>query len=119
MACDGLAVALGLDVETIVKDLEVYREDVPPPGYSLDTEVDGVMREADARDATQSARGVGSPGATTSRLASAVGFSLRITGMVASVDGCGAEAGYIRAHHNSHDGAGAYDPGRIGSSGSE
>ncbi len=49
LAYDGLVAALGSDVEAIVKDLEVYREDSPPPGYSLDTEVAGVLREADAR----------------------------------------------------------------------
>ena len=49
LAYDGLVAALGSDVEAIVKDLEVYREDSPPPDYSLDTEVAGVLREADAR----------------------------------------------------------------------
>ena len=48
LAYGGLLTALGADVETIVKDLEVYREDSPPPDYSLDTEVAGVLREADA-----------------------------------------------------------------------
>ena len=33
---------------TLVKDLEVYRDDTPPPDYSLDTEVAGVLRAADA-----------------------------------------------------------------------
>ena len=49
LAYGGLVTVLGADVETIVKDLEVYREDAPPPDYSLDTEVDGVLRDADAR----------------------------------------------------------------------
>jgi pimeloyl-ACP methyl ester carboxylesterase len=49
LAYGGLVAALGADVETIVKDLEVYREDSPPPDYSLATEVAGVLREADAR----------------------------------------------------------------------
>src|SRR4051812_5514353 len=44
-----LVAVLGSDVEPIVKDLEVYREDYPPVGYSLDTEVAGVLREAEAR----------------------------------------------------------------------
>jgi len=48
-AYGGLVSVLGGDVDTIVKDLEVYREDAPPPDYSLDTEVTGVLREADAR----------------------------------------------------------------------
>jgi pimeloyl-ACP methyl ester carboxylesterase len=49
LAYGALVSALGADVETIVKDLEVYREATPPPDYSLDTEVAGVLREADAR----------------------------------------------------------------------
>src|SRR6266581_145883 len=48
LAYGGLVTALGEDVETIVKDLEVYREDTPPPDYSLDTEVAGILREATA-----------------------------------------------------------------------
>jgi pimeloyl-ACP methyl ester carboxylesterase len=48
LAYGGLVTALGSDVETIVKDLEVYREDTPPPDYSLDTEVAGILREATA-----------------------------------------------------------------------
>jgi pimeloyl-ACP methyl ester carboxylesterase len=48
-AYSGLVTAFGGDVESIVKDLEVYHEDYPPPDYSLDTEVAGVLREADAR----------------------------------------------------------------------
>ena len=49
LAYGGLVTVLGVEVETIVKDLDVYPEDAPPPGYSLDTEVAGVLREADAR----------------------------------------------------------------------
>lgn len=49
LAYGGLVTALGMDIEAIVKDLEVYREDTPPPDYTLDTEVAGVLREADAR----------------------------------------------------------------------
>ena len=49
LAYAGLVAALGADVETIVKDLEVYRDASPPPNYSLDTEVQGVLRDTDAR----------------------------------------------------------------------
>lgn len=41
--------ALGPDVEAVTKDLELYAEGVPGAGYSLDWEVDGVVREADVR----------------------------------------------------------------------
>jgi pimeloyl-ACP methyl ester carboxylesterase len=53
LAYAGLVDLLGVEVTTIVKDLEVYREDSPPAGYSLDTEVDGALREADARGWTR------------------------------------------------------------------
>lgn len=40
--------ALGSDVRAVTKDLEVYGSDsVPPPGYSLQTELDGIARGAD------------------------------------------------------------------------
>jgi pimeloyl-ACP methyl ester carboxylesterase len=36
-----------VDINAIVKDLEVYRGDAPPAGYSIATELDGVLRAAD------------------------------------------------------------------------
>ncbi len=41
--------ALGPDVDAVPKELEVYAAGSPPPGFSLDTEVDGILREADSR----------------------------------------------------------------------
>jgi pimeloyl-ACP methyl ester carboxylesterase len=40
--------ALGDDARAVAKDLEVYAGDSPPPGYSLATEIDGVLRQAEA-----------------------------------------------------------------------
>lgn len=48
-AYSALIEALGPDVQAVAKDLELYAGRRPPPGWSLDTEVDGVLREADAR----------------------------------------------------------------------
>ncbi|WP_285249233.1 alpha/beta hydrolase [Pseudarthrobacter sp. efr-133-R2A-89] len=48
-AYDGLLEALGPDADAIAKDLELYAGDAPPPGWTLDTEADGVLGEADAR----------------------------------------------------------------------
>src|SRR5690349_9758940 len=48
-AYTALVEALGPEVEAVAKDLEVYRDATPPADYSLDTEVAGVLREADAR----------------------------------------------------------------------
>jgi pimeloyl-ACP methyl ester carboxylesterase len=49
LAYGALIDALGDDVEAIAKDLEVYASPEPPPDYSLEHEVDGVLRTA--RDA--------------------------------------------------------------------
>jgi pimeloyl-ACP methyl ester carboxylesterase len=38
---------LGDRVDPVAKDLEVYAGDQPPPNYGLDTEVAGILREAD------------------------------------------------------------------------
>ena len=40
---------LGDRVEAVAKDLELYSEDQPPPDYSLGTEAQGLLREADER----------------------------------------------------------------------
>jgi pimeloyl-ACP methyl ester carboxylesterase len=49
LAYGALSAALGDEVEAVAKDLEVYAGDAPPDDYSLDTEVAGVLRQADAR----------------------------------------------------------------------
>jgi len=41
--------ALGERVDAVAKDLDVYKGDRPPPDFALDTEVAGVLREADRR----------------------------------------------------------------------
>ena len=48
-AYGALIVALGPDMQALAKDLELYAGDDPPPGWSLDAEIDGVLRKADAR----------------------------------------------------------------------
>jgi len=40
---------LGARVDAVAKELEVYSDDQPPPDFSLDTEVQGILREADLR----------------------------------------------------------------------
>ena len=39
--------ALGSQIRPILKELEVYATDAPPPGYGLDVEVEGIRRVAD------------------------------------------------------------------------
>jgi pimeloyl-ACP methyl ester carboxylesterase len=49
LAYGALIDALGEDIEAVAKDLEIYARPEPPPGYSLEQEIDGVLRTA--RDA--------------------------------------------------------------------
>jgi pimeloyl-ACP methyl ester carboxylesterase len=49
LAYGALIDALDGDVEVVAKDLEVYAAGEPPRDYTLDDEVAGVVREADAR----------------------------------------------------------------------
>jgi hypothetical protein len=48
-AYGALLKALGSDADTVAKDLEVYATAEPPVDYSLDTEIAGILREADGR----------------------------------------------------------------------
>jgi pimeloyl-ACP methyl ester carboxylesterase len=43
----GLIEALGTDADVAAKELEVYADPEPPNAYSLDSEIAGVLREAD------------------------------------------------------------------------
>ena len=49
LAYGALVETLEDDVDAVAKDLELYAGDEPPGDYSLDDEVTGVLREADAR----------------------------------------------------------------------
>jgi pimeloyl-ACP methyl ester carboxylesterase len=49
LAYKALIEALGPNVQAVAKELELYKNDAPPPGWTLDTEVEGVLHEADAR----------------------------------------------------------------------
>jgi pimeloyl-ACP methyl ester carboxylesterase len=49
LAYGGLLSVLGPDVDAIAKDLELYATASPPVDYTLDVEVGGVLRAADAR----------------------------------------------------------------------
>ena len=49
LAYGALIEALGDEVDAVAKDLELYAGDAPPEDYTLDQEVAGVLREADAR----------------------------------------------------------------------
>lgn len=48
-AYGALIQALGPDIEAVAKELELYAGGVPPQGWSLETEVEGILREAAAR----------------------------------------------------------------------
>jgi pimeloyl-ACP methyl ester carboxylesterase len=49
LAYGDLVTSLGSGVDAVTKDLELYATDEPPAGYSLDLEIDGALRVADAR----------------------------------------------------------------------
>ena len=48
LAYEALRRAVGDDVHAIAKDLEIYSEADPPPGYTLQHEIEGVLRTASA-----------------------------------------------------------------------
>jgi pimeloyl-ACP methyl ester carboxylesterase len=48
-AYEALLEVLGTRVEAVAKELEVYAGDEPPSDYGLETEVQGILREADGR----------------------------------------------------------------------
>ncbi|MDF3043382.1 MAG: alpha/beta fold hydrolase, partial [Thermomicrobiales bacterium] len=43
-----LIAALGDSARAVTKELEVYRAEVPPAGYAIEDEVEGISRAADA-----------------------------------------------------------------------
>ncbi len=47
MTYEALLRVLDGEVEPLLKDLEVYAGEAPPPDYTLDTEVEGIRRAAD------------------------------------------------------------------------
>jgi pimeloyl-ACP methyl ester carboxylesterase len=49
LAYAALLQTLGARVDALAKELEVYAEDAPPHNFGLDTEVEGVLREAGLR----------------------------------------------------------------------
>src|SRR6266849_2315312 len=49
LAYGALLAALGPGTHAVARELEVYADAEPPSDYSLDTEVAGVLREADQR----------------------------------------------------------------------
>jgi pimeloyl-ACP methyl ester carboxylesterase len=48
LAYGALLEALGDDVQAVAKELELYAESPPPAGYTLQHEIDGILRTADA-----------------------------------------------------------------------
>src|SRR6476660_8907166 len=47
LAYEALLEELGDEVHAVAKELEVYADDAPPPGYTLDVEVAGILRCAE------------------------------------------------------------------------
>ena len=76
-AYGGLVEALEADVDALVKDLEVYASHEPTPDYTLDHEVDGVLRAAGGRGWTR-LHLVGYSGGGAASLAFAAGYRERL-----------------------------------------
>jgi pimeloyl-ACP methyl ester carboxylesterase len=76
-AYGALLKALGDRVEAVAKELAVYAEDAPPTDYSLETEVMGIVREADRHDFRRFHL-VGYSGGGASALAFAAGHGDRL-----------------------------------------
>lgn len=70
-AYGALIEALGPDVEAVAKDLEVYATPEPPQDYSLEVEIEGVLREADAQLGALSSRRYSGGGAASLAFAAA------------------------------------------------
>ena len=68
---------LGERVDAVAKDLEVYATDQPPQDFSLDLEVEGILREADAHGFDRFYL-VGYSGGGASALALAAGHGERL-----------------------------------------
>lgn len=49
LAYEALLSSFGEEVDAATKDLEVYADDEPPPGFTLDTEVEGILRLAETK----------------------------------------------------------------------
>lgn len=80
LAYGALLDALSDDVEAIAKDLEVYASPEPPPDYTLEHEIDGVLRTA--RDAGFDRFNlVGYSGGGASSLAFAVRYPERLSSL--------------------------------------
>jgi pimeloyl-ACP methyl ester carboxylesterase len=86
--------ALGDSVDAIAKDLEVYGADEPPPGYGLETEVEGISREA-ARHGYDRFHLVGYSAGGASSLAFAARHSERLLSLALLEP---AWAGNVRSH---------------------
>jgi pimeloyl-ACP methyl ester carboxylesterase len=80
LAYGPLVAALGSDAEVLMKDLEVYATDAAPAGYTLDVEVTGVLREADAR-AWEQVHLVGYSGGGAAALAVAASHPERLSSL--------------------------------------
>jgi pimeloyl-ACP methyl ester carboxylesterase len=48
LAYEALLEALGDEVEAVAEELEVYASDEPPPDYTLDVEIEGILGTAEA-----------------------------------------------------------------------
>lgn len=97
LAYRALIAELGPDVDAVSKELELYRDDSPPPGWGLDTEIDGVLREADARS-WQTFHLVGYSGGGAAALALAASHPERLLSLTLLEPAWAGDWGWSAAH---------------------
>src|SRR5258705_13382796 len=80
LAYGPLLKVIGDQIHPIVKELEVYATDAPPPSYGLELEVEGIRRVADAAG-VQSFHLVGFSGGGAACLAFTARYPERVKGL--------------------------------------
>lgn len=108
-AYGALLEALGPDVDAVAKDLDLYEGDEPPSDWTLDTEVDGVLREAGAKQ-WDTFHLVGYSGGGAAALAFAAKYPERLLSLTLLEPAWAGDWGWSQAHSRFWDELGALEP---------
>ncbi|MBU8866649.1 alpha/beta fold hydrolase [Paenarthrobacter aromaticivorans] len=108
-AYGALLEALGPDVDAVAKDLDLYEGDEPPSGWTLDTEVEGVLREAGAKH-WDTFHLVGYSGGGAAALAFAAKYPERLLSLTLLEPAWAGDWGWSQAHSRFWDELGTLEP---------
>ena len=108
-AYGALLEALGPDVDAVAKDLDLYEGDEPPSDWTLDTEVDGVLREAGAKN-WDTFHLVGYSGGGAAALAFAAKYPERLLSLTLLEPAWAGDWGWSQAHSRFWDELGTLEP---------